>query len=574
MAPDSKGHIAKNVLLQGLCLGANIVMMFCLGYLIRDLSQAKPLGINFIGGGLIIVLSLGLKVYWTRKAADQAYLASKSVKRILRERIYRKLLRLGSSYSEKISTAEVVQASVEGVDQLEVYFGAYLPQFFYSLGGAVVLFIVLAPVSFISALVLFLCVPLIPLSIILVQKFAKRLLAKYWGQYVKLGSSFLENLQGLTTLKIYQADAYKHGEMNKEAEHFRKITMKVLTMQLNSITIMDWVAYGGAGLGIIMAIGEFAGGRIDLMGSFVIIMLAADFFLPLRLLGSFFHVAMNGMAASEKIFRLLDLPEEADQSQTIKGTHIQLQDMSYSYDGQRQVVDRVNLDIPPRGFTAIVGESGCGKSTLAGVLSGDNRQYQGRVQIGGLDLNTINQTNLKENITLIGIRSYIFKGRLRDNLLLAKADASDLEMWAALDQVKLGDFLRGQEGLDTLLSEGGANFSGGQQQRLAVARALLHDSRIYIFDEATSNIDVESENDILSLLHDLAKEKSIILISHRLANVVAADRIYVMEKGQVKGAGSHQELLAASKVYQDLWQAQMNLEKYRGGINHETAFRI
>lgn len=572
MAPDSKKHIKKNIVYQGLSLVANISIMFALGYSIRALVEKKESANQLLIAFAIMAVGLLAKIFLTKKAVNESYLASKSVKRILREKIYRKLLKLGSSYSEKVSTAEVVQASVEGVEQLEIYFGSYLPQFFYSLLAPILLFLVLAPISLSSALILFLCVPLIPVSIILVQKFAKKLLAKYWGQYVKLGNSFLENLQGLTTLKIYQSDEYKHQEMNREAEHFRKITMKVLTMQLNSITIMDWIAYGGAALGIAMAVREYSMGKIDLLGCFVIIMLSADFFLPLRLLGSYFHVAMNGMAASEKIFRLLDLPEDAEKQEKMTGTKIDIQNLNYSYDGQRAVVKDVSMHLPEKGFISIVGKSGCGKSTIAGILSGENLLYTGSVKIGGIELKEINQTNLKENITLIGIHSYIFKGSVRENLLMAKENASEAEMWSALEKVKLAEFLRSENGLETLLTEKGENFSGGQRQRLAVARALLHDSSIYIFDEATSNIDVESENDILKLLHSISKEKLIILISHRLANVVKSEGIYVMENGHLAESGKHQELLAQKAVYADLWNSQMDLEKYRGGIENEAAF--
>lgn len=572
MAPDSKKHIKKNIVYQGLSLVANISIMFALGYSIRALVEKKESANQLLIAFAIMAVGLIAKIFLTKKAVYESYLASKSVKRILREKIYRKLLKLGSSYSEKVSTAEVVQASVEGVEQLEIYFGSYLPQFFYSLLAPILLFLVLAPISLSSALILFLCVPLIPVSIILVQKFAKKLLAKYWGQYVKLGNSFLENLQGLTTLKIYQSDEYKHQEMNKEAEHFRKITMKVLTMQLNSITIMDWIAYGGAALGIAMAVREYSMGKIDLLGCFVIIMLSADFFLPLRLLGSYFHVAMNGMAASEKIFRLLDLPEDTEKQEKMTGTKIDIQNLNYSYDGQRAVVKDVSMHLPEKGFISIVGKSGCGKSTIAGILSGENLLYTGSVKIGGIELKEINQTNLKENITLIGIHSYIFKGSVRENLLMAKENASEAEMWSALEKVKLAEFLRSENGLETLLTEKGENFSGGQRQRLAVARALLHDSSIYIFDEATSNIDVESENDILKLLHSISKEKLIILISHRLANVVKSEGIYVMENGHLAESGKHRELLAQKAVYADLWNSQMDLEKYRGGIENEAAF--
>ncbi len=565
MAPDSKDHIKKNIGYQLVALIANIAIMFTIADVINSLYEQQLTVAKVIIVSISLLTSLLIKLVANKKAVNQSYLAAKDIKLILRRTIYQKLLRLGSDYAEKVSTAEVVQASVEGVEQLETYFGAYLPQFFYSLIAPIILFFVLAPISLISATVLFLCVPLIPLSIMVVQKFAKKILAKYWGEYVKLGSSFLENLQGLTILKIYQADQKKHNDMNVEAEHFRKITMKVLTMQLNSITLMDWIAYGGAALGIIMAVSQFSQGKIELGATFLIIMLAADFFLPLRLLGSYFHIAMNGMAASEKIFNLLDLAENPEMKAEIKSLDICLENVGYSYDGQRQVLTKANLTIPKNSFVSIVGESGSGKSTIAKIISGQNLSYSGSVKIGDLELKEINQKNLKENICSISNNSYIFKGTVRDNLLMAAPRSADEAFWQALEKVNLAEFLRSENGLDTVLSEQGANFSGGQRQRLAVARALVSKSKIFIFDEATSNIDVESENDILRLLHQLATDKTIILISHRLANVVKSDTIYVIANGEIKGNGKHEQLLKDNSVYKELWQAQSELEAYRGG---------
>jgi ATP-binding cassette subfamily C protein len=428
------------------------------------------------------------------------------------------------------------------------------------------LFAVLSFVNFPSAIVLLVCVPLIPVAIIGVQRWAKKLLAKYWGQYTALGDTFLENLQGLTTTKIYQADEYKHREMNEQSEHFRRITMKVLTMQLNSITIMDLIAYGGAALGVILATTQFRTGRVDLAGCILIILLAADFFLPMRMLGSFFHIAMNGMAASDKIFRLLDLPEPEQKTATVpEDCSIECKALEFSYDADREILHAVDISFPKGSFTAIVGESGCGKSTIAGILMGRNRGYTGSITVGGTPLSEISEESLMQNFTYISHQSYLFKGTVRENLLMARPDTGEETLWQVLEQVNLADFLRSEKGLDTALNEKAGNLSGGQCQRLALARALLHDSPVYIFDEATSNIDVESENDIMREIHTLAKTKTVILISHRLANVAAADNIYVLDKGNIAESGSHKELLAANGSYAKLWNAQQELENYTKG---------
>jgi ABC-type transport system involved in cytochrome bd biosynthesis fused ATPase/permease subunit len=450
---------------------------------------------------------------------------------------------------------------VEGVDQLETYFGAYLPQFFYSMIAPITLFAVVSTISLKTALVLLVCVPMIPIAIATVQKIAKKLLSKYWGQYTTLGDTFLENLQGLTTLKIYQADEYKHKVMNEEAEKFRKVTMKVLTMQLNSTTIMDLVAYGGSALGIIMAVKDFNTSAISFSQCFAIIMLSADFFIPMRQLGSYFHVAMNGMSASDKIFKILDLPEVSTQGETLKADYnVTLTDINYSYDGTRNVLNHINMSIPQGSLVSIVGESGCGKSTIASILMGRNRGYQGSIKVGGVELSKVSEGSLVDSITYISHNSYIFKGSVRDNLLMGKPTATDSQLWEVLERTKLSEFLKSQSGLDTQLLENATNLSGGQKQRLTLARALLHDTPIYIFDEATSNIDVESENDIMEQVNLLKQHKTIVLISHRLANVVHSDRIYTIEGGTVAEYGTHEELLSNGGVYSKLWNAQQVLE--------------
>ena len=561
---ESKKYIAGNVILQWCSLTANIALMLSISRMLAELFRGSASVQLFTVTGIVVILALAVRFFCSIGAAKMGYFSSKAVKKSLRKKIYQKLLRLGSSYNEQVKTSEVVQVAVEGVDQLETYFGAYLPQFFYAMLAPLTLFIVLCFVNVAAAVVLLICVPLIPVAIAAVQTWAKKLLSKYWGQYTELGDTFLENLQGLTTLKIYQADAFKQQEMNEQAEKFRKITMKVLTMQLNSITIMDLIAYGGAALGVIMAVTQYQSGGVSLEGCLLIILLAADFFIPMRQLGSFFHIAMNGMAASDKIFRLLDLEETKPEiTESFPSGHtIRCSGLSFSYEPDREILHSVDLTFPQGSFTALVGESGCGKSTLASILMGRNKGYTGSVSVGGVPLSSIQEESLLRNITYISHQSYLFKGTVRENLLMGKPGASDEELWAVLSRVNLAEFLKAEQGLDTRLLEKASNLSGGQCQRLALARALLHDSPVYIFDEATSNIDVESENDIMREIHELAKSKTVILVSHRLANVVGADHIYVLDHGIVAESGSHEELLAHHGLYERLWSAQQTLEQF------------
>lgn len=459
---ESKKYIAGNVLYQWTSLAANISMMAAitrlLGKMFERTVQSEDLALTL----LVAVIAISIRLFAATLSAKMSYLSSKEVKQRLRQMIYEKLLRLGTSYKEQVKTSEVVQVAVEGVDQLETYFGSYLPQFFYAMIAPLTLFVVLCFVSVPCAVVLLICVPLIPVSIVVVQRWAKKLLAKYWGQYTALGDTFLENLQGLTTLKIYQADDLKQKEMNTEAEKFRKITMKVLTMQLNSITIMDLIAYGGAALGVILSVTQYRAGNITMSGCLLIILLSADFFLPMRMLGSFFHIAMNGMAASDKIFRLLDLPEEEAKTEQIgEDCSIVCKNLNFSYEKNRKILHDVSLQIPMGSFISIVGESGSGKSTIAGILTGKNKRYEGSVTIGGKELRDLSEESRMKNITYVSHQSYLFKGTVRENLCMAKPDATEEELWAVLERIKLKEFLREENGLDTMLSEKAANLSGG-----------------------------------------------------------------------------------------------------------------
>lgn len=566
LVSESKKYIAANVIFQWIGLISNIAMMLSITKLLSDAFDCNITKENITYALISTITSLVIRFICAVLSSKMSYLSSKSVKLKLREMIYSKLLKIGASYNEKVQTSQIIQVTTEGVDQLETYFGAYLPQFFYAMIAPITLFIVMSFISLPCAIILLICVPLIPVTIVAVQRFAKKLLSKYWGQYTALGDTFLENLQGLTTLKIYSADKFKNKQMNEQAELFRKITMKVLTMQLNSITIMDLIAYAGAALGIILAVLEFRNANISLWGCLLIILLSADFFIPMRQLGSFFHIAMNGMAASDKIFDLLNLEESSQPKENIpiNTNDIFINNLSFSYSENREILHSVSLSFPENSFTAIVGESGCGKSTLASILMGRNKNYTGSATLGFVELSDISEYTLMKKITYIGHNSYIFKGTVKDNLLMGKPDATDNELWAALEKVKLADFLKSEAGLDTPLLEKGSNFSGGQCQRLALARAILHNSPIYIFDEATSNIDVESENDIMQLIYNLSKTKTVILISHRLANVKKADKIYVLENGNVKESGTHSSLMANGSDYYKLYTAQEELENYTG----------
>lgn len=561
----AKKYIVYTIFWQWVALLSQILAVFSIAGLLERIvygTVTMPVIQQTI---LILLLVVCIRFFCERMGARASYLASVDVKRILREKIYEKMLKLGASYSEQISSSEVVQVTTEGVEQLETYFGKYLPQLFYSLIAPLTLFVILGRVNLKASVILLICVPLIPISIVAVQKFAKKLLNKYWSIYTGLGDSFLENLQGLTTLKIYQADQKKADEMDEESQKFRKITMKVLTMQLNSTSVMDVVAYGGAAVGMAVAVSEFLKGNLQIAGTLCIVLLASEFFLPLRLLGSFFHIAMNGMAASDKIFKILDLPEpEAKERRLPEGAlSVSFQNVHFSYEKDREILKGIDLELPAGNFVSLVGESGCGKSTIAGILAAKNRKYTGEIMIGGVPLAEINEEDLMKQVVLVRHNSYLFKGTVEENLKMANPDATKEEMEKVLQKVNLLGFLETQEGLQTQLLEKAGNLSGGQCQRLAIARALLkQNAAVYIFDEAASNIDVESEELIMNVIHELAKTKTVLLISHRLTNVVKSDRIYFLKDGKIAESGKHEGLMQKKGTYQYLFESQMALENY------------
>lgn len=551
-------YIVAGVWWQWAALLCQIVVVFVLAIIIQGTWQGDIRTEQILWMITVAVAFMIAKAVCDRLSAGVSYQASEEVKLRLRGKIFEKILALGTSYRDKTSTAELLQLSVEGVEQLEIYYGRYLPQLFYSLLAPLTLFVVLSQVSLKSAAILLVCVPLIPISIVLVQKIAKKLLKKYWGVYTQLGDSFLENLQGLTTLKIYKSDGYASDKMDREAENFRKITMRVLVMQLNSISVMDIVAYAGAGAGIICALLQFSAGNLQLAEMIIIVLLAAEFFIPLRLLGSFFHIAMNGMAASDKIFAFLKTDTEKNRgTQNIEGSvDITIRNLGFAYDKDRKILDGVSMDIHSGQFVSLVGLSGSGKSTIAALIAGKFSGYEGDIKISGKDLNDISESSLMDSIVTVGYNSFIFGGSVRENLTMAKKDASESEMISVLQKVKLWDFLQKENGLDTKITEQGSNLSGGQRQRLALARALLKDAEMYIFDEASSNIDVESEKVIMDMIKNLAKSKTVLSISHRMANAVDSDVIYVIENGKIIEKGNHLSLLKDKGRYAEIYTKQ------------------
>jgi len=557
-------YILYQVLWQWISLIAQIIIAINITQLIDNAFYNKISDSTIVKVIITVITGVFIRVLCDRFYTDASFHAGANVKRILRNQIYEKVLRLGPAYREQVHTSEIVQMAGEGVEQLEVYFSRYLSQFFYSLLAPLTLFIVVMRISMKSAVILLIAVPLIPIVIMLVMLVAKRLLSSYFDIYYGLGDSFLEKLHGMTTLKIYQADKAAADDMDRESEQFRKITMKVLMMQLNSTSVMDIVAYGGAAVGIISALAQFYRGEISLFGMLMILFLAAEFFLPMRILGSFFHIGMNGMKASDHIFAFIDLPEQkrGDKKIVDNNINISLENLSFSYEPTKEILKGINMNIPPKSFVSLVGVSGSGKSTIAGILMGRNPHYSGSLKINDDEHSELTSESIMKNFTMVGHSSWIFAGTVRENLLMGNPNASVSEMNDALQKVNLLDFINSQEGLDTKLTSNAGNLSGGQKQRLSLARALLHNTPVYIFDEATSNVDAGSEEIIMNVIHELAKEKTIILISHRLANVVKSDNIFMLKDGNIVESGVHSELMANKSAYENLFTEQMNLENF------------
>lgn len=567
---SKKHYIYLTVILNLLALISNTTIMILIAGFINRLYLKQIAITDFASLLLIMTVLLLCRFVLVRYAGKMSYHAAGEVKIRLREAIFNKLLQLGPSYDQHYCTSNIIQIANEGVDQLEIYFESYLPQFFYAMIAPMILAVIIAFIDLKVALTLLICVPLIPLSIVLIQKIAKRLLSRYWSDYSTMADTFLENLEGLETLKIYQADEYKQQKMNEEAEKFRKITMKVLIMQLNSITVMDIVAYGGAGLAIALALFGFVRGEIDLFGMIVIILLGADYFIPMRVLGSYFHIAMNGMAAADKIFSLLDLSSDTQNkiAEADFQDDILVSGLNFKY-GDKPVLSSIDLNIPANELVAIVGGSGSGKTTIARILSGQLKYDTGSIRIGKQELKTIADDAIAAKIAYLSHDAHLFKGTIAENLRIADELATDELLWSVLKRVDLATWVKDNGGLNYQLNERGSNLSGGQRQRLAMARLLLKAADVYIFDEATSNIDIESETIILQSIYDLADKHTVIMIAHRLANVEKADMIYLFQNGQIAESGSHDQLMMKKGSYYEMVMTQRRMEDLKE-VNYET----
>ena len=560
----NKKYIFYAVGLMIVGLFANLAITASICYAIQYAAEYTSSGSNaqgFILPAVIVIIAMAIRYVTSRSIGDLKDTLGRNVKKDLRQKIYDKIIKLGVRTTDNMSMAGLTQLSMEGVEQLDLYYSAYIPQFFYAMIAPIILFIVTVRINWAVALVLLACVPLIPMSIIAVSRYAKKIFAKYWGKYTSMGDSFLDSVQGLKELKIFQADAAQNIKMNETSEEFRKITMKVLVMQLASTTIMDMVAYGGAGLGIALTIHAVVNGSLSAYAALFLILVAVDFFLPLRAFGSAFHIAMNGASAGNKILSLLAQPDPVWGNETADGTEITVKDVTFSYDGKRDVLKHASMNFGSTGMCAIVGESGSGKSTVVNLLLGAYHPQQGSILVGNKPLETLSRESYYSHISVVSYNTYIFNETIRQNFMLAKYNVTDEEIYSALKKVNLYDFIIDNGGLDKVITEDAANISGGQKQRLALAINLVANKDVYIFDEATSNIDIESEAIIMNNIKELSKEKSVIVISHRLANVIAADTIYYIEDGEVKEYGTHNDLMNMHEGYAKLYTTQKKLEE-------------
>lgn len=567
VVPTAKENIARVVLYQWIGLIGQVGFAMLLAWLIGIISQRtftlQKSVVLLVGIGLAI----GIRFFAEVKQEKASFFVRSSAKKELRQRIYQQLWTLGSDYQKFFSKAEVSQLLTEGVEQLEAYFGSFLPLLFYSVLAPITLFLVLLPLNFKASVVLLLEVPFIPLAIMGVAKIAKTKLRKYWKSYLNLGDSFLENLEGLVTLKIYQADAMKEAQMDREAEDFRRMTMKVLVMQLNSVTIMDIFAYGGAAVGMLIAIFSYAKGEIFLFATLCVIFLASEFFLPMRRLGSAFHMAMNGVAASERLFALLDASFEEKGSLPLQSPIelVEVNDLSFAYEVKQVVLKNICLQLKPGQIHWVMGPSGCGKTTLLKLLGRKERSSKGRIVLNGREVSQIALKDLGSQVAYVGQESYLFKGTIEENLRMGNEKLSDDELWQMLEDLRLAHFFTEKEGLTTRIDAGGENLSGGQRQRLLLGRALLKKASLYLLDEVTSSVDYESEQAMMSLLKKISQKCVVVLVSHRLTLADEGGEVYFLHAGQIIEEGNVETLLAKKGAFCHLYHEQKSLEAYSIG---------
>lgn len=561
LVPEARKFIVFSVLGKWVALLAYVVIIGALALFLEDLATGRFGELEIAQWALVSLAALVVRFFSEMGAQYAGSKAASLGKTRIRADVYDKLVSLGPSYKEQVSTAQAAQICGEGVEKLEVYLGQYLPQLFYAVIAPLTLFALFLFLDAAAAVVLLVCVPLIPVSIVLIMKIAKRVMGAYWDSYVDLGQTFLESISALTTLKLFQADERKQSEMEQRSEGFRQATMRLLRMQLNSVTVMDLFTFGAAAVGIVLALVHLQAGVITLSIALMVVLLSIEFFLPMRVLGSFFHTAMGAAPVLDQVFDLLDLedPHKGTIDIDTEDIRIECRGVSYAF-AEKYALRDANFVVEENTFVGITGESGSGKSTLTGILDGELLGYQGSILVNGVELRDVSAHSLHAAITHVSASSYIFKGTVRTNLLVANREAGDYELWRVLGQCHLDDFILEQGGLDMPIEAGGENLSGGQRQRLAVARALLRDTPVYLFDEATSNVDADSEREILACIQRLSLEKTVIMVSHRLAAIAWADNILVLDQGRIVQQGTHGELAATPGRYAELWAQQQRME--------------
>lgn len=559
---SEKIQILKLLLIKILQMTTNVAMIFLIGKSIEALISSSFIGSKFI---LFMLLIIGLNIFLIKIEASISYKASYRIKNNLRERLMKKVFSFKMEYGSKVSISEVINLGVEGIEQLNLFYSALLPQLLFALIGPIILFCLLSFLNFKIAIIMLLLIPLIPIAIMMVQKLAKKVVKTYWKSYTNLSEVFIDFLYGLTNLEVFNADEDYNDLLNEKAEDFRVKTMKLLMMQLNNITVLDLISYAGSALGIILSIYYYSRGQLSVFAAFSFILLSQEFFLPLRRLGALFHVAMNGITAANSLFEILDLESIEDFKNLIQDekVDVEVKNLNFSY-GEKEILKGLNMKIKSNKITAIVGESGCGKSTLAKLIGGFERNYDGEILYNGLS--EISNDSLNGNIMLVDNNPYFFKESLRYNLKMANKKADDDKLIEVLEEVGLYSYFKNIGGLDSILESAGNNLSGGQKQRLAIGRALLKEPKILILDESISNIDKESEDLILNLIQKLKEKMTIILITHRLNTVLQADYIYYLDNKKVAEEGSFEEI-SKGELFSGIYRYQRELEMW--GLNEE-----
>ena len=559
---SEKIQILKLLLIKIIQMATNVAMIFLIGKSIESVINANFSGLKYI---ILMLLIIGLNIFLIKIEASISYKASYRIKNTLRERLMKKVFSFKMEYGSKISISEVINLGVEGIEQLNLFYSALLPQLLFSLIGPLILFFILSFLNFKIAIIMLLLIPLIPIAIMMVQKLAKKVVKTYWKSYTNLSEVFIDFLYGLTSLEVFNADEDYNDLLNEKAEDFRVKTMKLLMMQLNNITVLDLISYAGSALGIILSIYYYSKGQISVFTAFSFILLSQEFFLPLRRLGALFHVAMNGITAANSLFEILEIESIEDFEDVIKDekVDVEVKNLSFSY-REKEILKDLNMKIKSNKITAIVGESGCGKSTLAKLVGGFERNYDGEILYNGLS--EISNDSLNENIMLVDNNPYFFKESLRYNLKMANKNADDDKLIEVLEEVGLYSYFKNTGGLDSILESAGNNLSGGQKQRLAIGRVLLKEPKILILDESISNIDKESEDLILNLIQKLKEKMTIILITHRLNTVLQADYIYYLDNKKVAEEGSFEEI-SKGELFSGIYRYQRELEMW--GLNEE-----